>query len=219
MKLVEKLPGSDAELLKRGTSTIVNQVAAMKRMVDDFRDYARVPPARLVPLELNALIEEVVTLYRTAGAPVVLSLAPNLPPIEGDATQLRQVIHNLIGNAQEALAGRADASISVRTTLAEIADSSAVVRAVRFVVEDNGPGFAANILRRAFEPYVTTKPGGTGLGLAMVKKIVDEHEAHIEVVNRAGGTGVGHAAGATVTIVFRRLVQAESADGAPRRAA
>jgi len=178
-----------------------------------------VPPARLVPLDLNALIEEVVTLYRTAGAPVLLSLAPNLPLIQGDATQLRQVIHNLIGNAQEALAGQANASISVRTALAEIAESSAVVRAVRFAVEDNGPGFAANILRRAFEPYVTTKPSGTGLGLAMVKKVVDEHGAHIEAINRAGGLGVGHAAGAAVTIVFRRLAPTEVADGAPRRAA
>jgi nitrogen fixation/metabolism regulation signal transduction histidine kinase len=219
MKLIDKLPDGDAEVLKRGTSTIVNQVAAMKRMVDDFRDYARVPPARLVPLDLNALIEEVVTLYRTAGAPVTLSLAPNLPLIEGDTTQLRQVIHNLIGNAQEALAGQAGASISVRTALAEIAESIGVVRAVRFAVEDNGPGFAANILRRAFEPYVTTKPSGTGLGLAMVKKVVDEHGAHIEAVNRTGGSGVGHAGGATVTIVFRRLVRSESADPAPRRVA
>ena len=88
------------------------------------------------------------------------------------------------------------------------------MRAVRFTVEDNGPGFAANILRRAFEPYVTTKPSGTGLGLAMVKKIIDEHGAHIEIVNRSGGTGVGHAAGAAVTIVFRRLARAETADAA-----
>jgi nitrogen fixation/metabolism regulation signal transduction histidine kinase len=219
MKLVEKLPGGDAEVLRRGTSTIVNQVAAMKRMVDDFRDYARVPPARLVPLDLNALIEEVVTLYRTAGAPVALSLAPGLPPIEGDATQLRQVIHNLIGNAQEALAGQPDARIGIRTALVETAEASGPVRAVRFTVEDNGPGFAANILRRAFEPYVTTKPSGTGLGLAMVKKIVDEHGAHIEAVNRGGGTGVGHAGGATVTIVFRRLALAKAADPAPRRVA
>ena len=219
MKLVEKLPGGDADLLKRGTATIVNQVAAMKRMVDDFRDYARVPPARLVPLDLNALIEEVVTLYRTAGAPVELSLASRLPLIEGDATQLRQVIHNLIGNAQEALAGQANAHISVRTALAEIAESTGIVRGVRLAIEDNGPGFAANILRRAFEPYVTTKPSGTGLGLAMVKKVVDEHGAHVEIVNRSGGPGVGHFAGAVVTIVFRRLAQTESAERAPRRAA
>jgi nitrogen fixation/metabolism regulation signal transduction histidine kinase len=219
MKLVDKLPSGEAEVLKRGTSTIVNQVAAMKRMVDDFRDYARVPPARLVPLDLNALIEEVVTLYRTAGAPVTLSLAQSLPLIEGDATQLRQVIHNLIGNAQEALAGQSDAGITVRTALAEIAESSGIVRGVRFAVEDNGPGFAANILRRAFEPYVTTKPSGTGLGLAMVKKVVDEHGAHIEAVNRSGGPGVGQAGGAAVTIVFLRLAKTESIGRSPRRAA
>lgn len=216
MKLVDKLPGGEAEVLRRGTSTIVSQVAAMKRMVDDFRDYARVPPARLLPLDLNALIEEVATLYRTAGAPLTLALAGNLPLIEGDATQMRQVIHNLVGNAQEALAGRADAHIVARTEVVEFAESAGVVRAVRFIVEDNGPGFPANILRRAFEPYVTTKPSGTGLGLAMVKKIIDEHGAHIDVVNRSGGAGVGHAAGAMVTIVFRRLAQAELA-GAPTR--
>ena len=219
MKLVDKLPVGEADVLRRGTATIVNQVAAMKRMVDDFRDYARVPPARLLPLDLNALIEEVMTLYRTAGAPVTLVLAPHLPPIEGDATQLRQVIHNLIGNAQEALAGHTDAKIAVRTALAEIADASGIVRAVRLSVEDNGPGFAANILRRAFEPYITTKPSGTGLGLAMVKKVVDEHGAHVEAVNRSGGTGVGHAGGAVVTIVFRRLARHDAAHGASRRVA
>jgi len=217
MKLVDKLPGSEADVLRRGTTTIVNQVAAMKRMVDDFRDYARVPPARLVPLNLNALIEEVVTLYRTAGSPVTLGLAPHLPRIEGDATQLRQVIHNLIGNAQEALAGHADARIVVRTALAEIVDASGIVRGVRLSVEDNGPGFAANILRRAFEPYITTKPSGTGLGLAMVKKVVDEHGAHVEAVNR--GSGLGHAGGAIVTIVFRRLAHDDAVQGAARRVA
>jgi nitrogen fixation/metabolism regulation signal transduction histidine kinase len=219
MKLVDKLPGGDADVLRRGTSTIVSQVAAMKRMVDDFRDYARVPPARLLPLDLNALVEEIATLYRTAGTPLTLTLAAGLPLIEGDATQLRQVIHNLLGNAQEALAGRADARIVARTEVAEFVESTGVVRAVRFTVEDNGPGFAANILRRAFEPYVTTKPSGTGLGLAMVKKIVDEHGAHIEVVNRSGGAGVGHSAGAVVTIVFRRLAQSATAGEAARRVA
>lgn len=219
MKLVDKLPGVEADMLRRGTSTIVSQVAAMKRMVDDFRDYARVPPAQLVPLDLNALVEEIATLYRTAGTSLTLALAADLPLIEGDATQMRQVIHNLVGNAQEALAGRAEARIVVRTEVAEFVESSGVVRAVRFTVEDNGPGFAANILRRAFEPYVTTKPSGTGLGLAMVKKIVDEHGAHIEVVNRSGGPGVGQSAGAVVTIVFRRLARAETAGEGARRVA
>ncbi|MGH6623882.1 MAG: sensor histidine kinase [Burkholderiaceae bacterium] len=218
MKLNNKLLDADAELLRRATSTIVSQVTAMKRMVDDFRDYARVPPARLQPLDLNALIEEVAALYRVGGATIELALAPSLPLIEGDSTQLRQVIHNLVANAQDALAARADAvapaRIVIRTESATTSDAAARVRAVRFTVEDNGPGFPANILRRAFEPYVTTKPAGTGLGLAMVKKIVDEHGAHIEVINRSTGGGVGQAGGAIVAIVFRRLAGGEQAPAA-----
>jgi nitrogen fixation/metabolism regulation signal transduction histidine kinase len=207
MKLVDKLPPPDSDVLKRGASTIVNQVAAMKRMVDDFRDYARVPPARLSPLDLNALVAEVGALYGadTAASAVHLQLSADLPPIEGDATQLRQVIHNLVVNAQDALAGRGDGRVVIRTELVQTDEGGRPARAVRLAVEDNGPGFAVNILRRAFEPYVTTKPAGTGLGLAMVKKIVDEHGARIEAVNRTVGAGVGHAGGAVVTIVFRRL--------------
>ena len=209
MKLTDKLMPPDSDVLKRGASTIVSQVAAMKRMVDDFRDYARVPPARLSPLDLNSLIAEVGALYGadSPGGALHLQLAHDLPLIEGDATQLRQVIHNLVVNAQDALAGRRDARVLIRTELVEIDEGSTRARAVRMAVEDNGPGFPANILRRAFEPYVTTKPSGTGLGLAMVKKIVDEHGARIEAVNRSVGGGVGHSGGAVVTIVFRRLAQ------------
>ncbi|MBC8118623.1 MAG: HAMP domain-containing protein [Burkholderiaceae bacterium] len=204
MKLIQKLSMPDADVLKRGTAIIVNQVAAMKRMVDDFRDYARVPPARLSPLALNTLVEEVAALYgaEVSDGAIELSLRAGLPMIEGDATQLRQVIHNLLVNAQDAMLGRADARIWVRTELVEIEEANTRMRAVRLAVEDNGPGFAPNILRRAFEPYVTTKSSGTGLGLAMVKKIVDEHGARIDVVNR----GTGHS-GAIVTIVFRRLAE------------
>jgi len=205
MKLIEKLSVPDADVLKRGTLTIVNQVAAMKRMVDDFRDYARVPPARLSPLALNTLVEEVASLYgaEVSGGAIELSLRSGLPLIEGDATQLRQVIHNLVANAQDALLGRSDARIFVRTELVEIEEANTKARAVRLAVEDNGPGFPPNILRRAFEPYVTSKSSGTGLGLAMVKKIVDEHGARIELVNR--GSAAGGDSGAIVTIVFRRL--------------
>lgn len=210
MKLIEKLSLPDADVLKRGTSIIVNQVTAMKRMVNDFRDYARVPPARLSPLALNTLIEEVAALYgaEAGSGAIQLSLRPGLPLIEGDPTQLRQVIHNLLVNSQDALAGRSDARIQVRTELVEIEEANTKARAVRLAVEDNGPGFPANILRRAFEPYVTTKSGGTGLGLAMVKKIVDEHGARIEVVNRGGA---GQSSGAIVTIVFRRLTEVSAA--------
>jgi nitrogen fixation/metabolism regulation signal transduction histidine kinase len=230
MKLSPRLPPEQADVLMRGAATIVSQVAAMKRMVDDFRDYARVPPARLSPLDLNALIGEVVALYGTAGAAVETKLATTLPPILGDAGQLRQVIHNLIANAQEAIgsaraARTADGEpgeppcILVRTepVSVEEAGPGGPATGVRLAVEDNGPGFPANILRRAFEPYVTTKPSGTGLGLAMVKKIIDEHGARIELVNRH----VGSPGGATVTIVFRRLARdkASAADDVSRRVA
>nr|MCU0952939.1 ATP-binding protein [Burkholderiaceae bacterium] len=207
MKLSPRLPPEQADVLTRGAATIVSQVAAMKRMVDDFRDYARVPPARLAPLDLNALIEEVAALYGTAGAAVELKLAPSLPSILGDAGQLRQVIHNLLSNAQEAI-GAARAARP-----AEAADSAdpprIVVRTEPVRVDD--AAFPTNILRRAFEPYVTTKPSGTGLGLAMVKKIVDEHGARIELVNRH----VGSPGGATVTIVFRRLAPAADTADTP----
>jgi nitrogen fixation/metabolism regulation signal transduction histidine kinase len=212
MKLQAKLSAEDASVLARGATTIVNQVAAMKRMVDDFRNYARVPPAQLAPLDLNALIEEVASLYGAerggAGDTVLrLELASGLPRVSGDATQLRQLVHNLLANAQEAALGMKSLPprVTVRTEALRAADAAAV-HAVRLTVEDSGPGFAANILRRAFEPYVTTKPSGTGLGLPIVKKIVEEHEARIELANRDSG-------GAAVTVVFRRLA------GAPQEAA
>jgi PAS domain S-box-containing protein len=203
MKLAGKLGRDDAAVLARGAATIVNQVAAMKRMVDDFRNYARVPPAQLAPLDLNAFIEEVASLYgaeRVAAgdAPIRLELAAGLPRIAGDATQLRQLIHNLLANAQEAAHGSPSRQPRVVLRTEAVRGAGDAVQAVRLVVEDNGPGFAANILRRAFEPYVTTKPSGTGLGLPIVKKIVDEHDARIELANRGAG-------GAAVTVVFRRL--------------
>jgi nitrogen fixation/metabolism regulation signal transduction histidine kinase len=134
---------------------------------------------------------------------------------------LRQVIHNLFANAQEAAASArreaAPARIVARSETVRSEEGAASVAGVRFTVEDNGPGFAANILSRAFEPYVTTKPSGTGLGLAVVRKIVEEHGARIELGNRRSTP----AEGAVVTIVFRRLAPAEAAVAAdlPQRAA
>ena len=209
MKLARRLSAEDATVLTRGAKTIVNQVAAMKRMVDDFRDYARVPPAHLGPLDLNGLIEEVAALYGaerggSGDGPLRLELAGGLPRILGDSTQLRQVVHNLLANAQEAAQGGArPPRVTVRTE-ALSPHAGAPPQAVRLTVEDNGPGFAANILRRAFEPYVTTKPSGSGLGLPIVKKIVEEHDARIELANLGAG-------GAAVTVVFRRLADAAPA--------
>ena len=206
MKLEDSLPPKEAELLKRGTTTIVNQVDAMKRMVDDFRDYARTPPAMLEQLDLNGLIGEILNLYLAEDGNDVIhaSLAPNLPRVMGDATQLRQVIHNLVQNAQDALVDRGpDAPpprVDVSTEAIHYTGADGLAgTAVRLAIVDNGPGFTPRILARAFEPYVTTKARGTGLGLPMVKKIVDEHGGRIDVGNRSDGTG------AAVSILLLKL--------------
>jgi nitrogen fixation/metabolism regulation signal transduction histidine kinase len=196
MKLQDKLSEADVAILNKSTSTIVNQVTSMKRMVDDFRDYARTPPAVLSPLNLSALIDDVLHLYMSGDGrdAIHLNLSANLPAVMGDATQLRQVIHNLLQNAQDAVADNAKTEVParidvvtdiVRYTSADKTDRSAV----RLSIIDNGSGFSSKILARAFEPYATSKPKGTGLGLAMVKKIIDEHGGRIDIQNRSDTNG------------------------------
>jgi nitrogen fixation/metabolism regulation signal transduction histidine kinase len=176
LKLKDKLAGTDADMLARATGTIVNQVGAMKGMVDAFASYARMPSARIAPLDLNALVREVLTLYDGVG--IQPELAADLPLVAGDSTLMRQVIHNLLQNAQDALAGQADGRIGIRT---EATDDS-----VRLTIVDNGPGFPDHLMARMFEPYATTKPKGTGLGLPIVKKIVEELKGSIQVQNLPG---------------------------------
>jgi nitrogen fixation/metabolism regulation signal transduction histidine kinase len=206
MKLEHKLTPQDATMLSKGTSTIVNQVSAMKRMVDDFREYARTPPAVLSPLDLNRLIEEIMGLYIGGDERDIIhtKLAPGLPQVMGDATQLRQVIHNLLQNAQDAILERNFAAASPRIDVATEAiryqSSDGDLRtAVRLSITDNGPGFGPKILPRAFEPYVTSKARGTGLGLAMVKKIIEEHGGRIDIQNRQ------HTNGAKISILLLKL--------------
>jgi nitrogen fixation/metabolism regulation signal transduction histidine kinase len=182
MKLAGRLTGSDAEVLARGTDMIISQVDAMKRMVNDFREYARTPPAVLQSVDLSGLLREILGLYENSQAPLTVQLAEGLPRVQGDPAQLRQVIHNLLQNAQDAVAGIPAPKIGVRTEAAN--------GGVRMVIADNGPGFAQKIIARAFEPYVTTKPRGTGLGLAIVKKIVEDHHGGIELENAPGGGAV-----------------------------
>jgi nitrogen fixation/metabolism regulation signal transduction histidine kinase len=178
VKLAGKLAESDAEVLTRSTQTIVNQVAALKNMVDAFSQYARTPEPSLRDLDLNQLIREVLTLYESSlGSSVRVELAGGLPSVLGDAAQLRQVIHNLLQNAQDALVETPQPAITVA--------SSAEGGVVQLTVTDNGCGFPEQVLRRAFEPYVTTKPKGTGLGLAIVKKIVEEHGGSVTITNNA----------------------------------
>ncbi len=176
-KLSDKLDPEGQRLLARATSTIVDQVEAMKNMVNAFRDYARLPQPVLAPLDLNRLVDEVLGLYDTAQPGIDRQLEADLPEITGDAGQLRQVIHNLLQNAQDALSDAVAPCISIRTRRRG--------GRVELAVRDNGNGFPPQVLARAFEPYVTSKARGTGLGLAIVKKIVDEHDGRIEIENVA----------------------------------
>jgi nitrogen fixation/metabolism regulation signal transduction histidine kinase len=180
MKLAARLAPEDATALRHSTQTIVTQVTALKAMVDDFRDYARLPAPEPSLLDLNELVRQVLALYETSSVPITRQLAEPLPAVWADGAQIRQVIHNLVQNAQDALehqTGRGvSPAIEVRTELAG--------DRVRLAVSDNGGGFPEELMARIFEPYVTTKPRGTGLGLAIVKKIVDEHHGAVAIENR-----------------------------------
>ena len=204
LKLSGELDGASRDLLERATQTIVDQVAALKKMVNEFRDYARTPPPQLAEIDLAGLLRDVVVLYENAAVPVTLDGVPpaptgsrngqgrqmlllptpstdvaKFPPVRADGQQLRQVLHNLFTNAQDALVGVTQPQISVSLRL----DGERM----RLSVSDNGKGFAPQILARAFEPYVTTKAKGTGLGLAIVKKIIDDHGGEIRLSNDHGG--------------------------------
>jgi hypothetical protein len=182
-KLADKLGGDEREMLRaRRRSTIVNQVEAMKHMVNDFRDYARLPPPQLGALDLNALVEDVL-LACTKPLRCPHGGAGRQPAARaGDAAQLRQVIHNLVANAEDALGAKRGAGDPRRPPRAH-----GKARARVLSVSDNGGGFPEGNPGRAFEPYVTTKARGTGLGLAIVKKIVDEHHGEIEIANARRG--------------------------------
>ncbi|HKQ14510.1 MAG TPA: ATP-binding protein [Steroidobacteraceae bacterium] len=192
-KLLGSMNEGEAQMLDRATHTIVQQVEAMKEMVNAFSEYARAPEMDVSRFDLNQLIAEVAELYRAgpreAGriARPKLKLDPALTEIEADRGRLRQIIHNLLANAIEALEGARDPEIRVETRLVERAEG----QLAEITVEDNGPGFRPDVIGQVFDPYVTTKSKGTGLGLAIVKKIVEEHGGRIEADNaRTGGARV-----------------------------
>ncbi|HEX7607007.1 MAG TPA: ATP-binding protein, partial [Usitatibacter sp.] len=186
-KLQDKLPDHEADILKRATSTIVNHVAALKGMVDDFTQYAHASRMNAKAVNLNELVREVLVLYEAMGVAIEPRLTESLPSINADPAMLRQVLHNLFQNAIDALTGVENPRILVATTMG--------TGGVLLTVRDNGTGIAEGVMGRIFEPYVTTKPKGTGLGLAIVKKIVDEHHGRILVENVKPH-------GATVSIVL-----------------
>ncbi len=178
-KLADKLDPADANLLARATQTIVSQVAAMKNMVADFADYARASAPTFMPLAMHPLLNEVMGLYETNNVQITLALNAKNDQVLGDSTRLRQVVHNLLRNAEEAVQQIADAQIVLMTESNE--------REFHLTVTDNGPGIQENILNRIFEPYMTTKAKGTGLGLAIVKKIMEEHGGNILIINGFNG--------------------------------
>jgi len=195
-----KTESGEIDLLDRATHTIIQQVEAMKQMVNAFSEYARTPSMDVTRFDVNALIAEVSELYHAnpeKPLAIKLSLDPNLPRIEADAGRLRQVLHNLLRNAVEATEHQADAHVGISTRRVHGADADLV----EIKVVDNGPGFSSDIVDQAFDPYVTSKPKGTGLGLAIVKKLVEEHGGQITARNREQG-------GAEISILIPTSVDA-----------
>ena len=184
-KLLGAMNAEDAQVLERATHTIVQQVDAMKQMVNAFSEYARAPDMRLAHFSLNQLVTEVAELYRLQdpAAEIRLDLDPTLPEINADRGRMRQLLANLITNGIEALAGVADGCVELSTRQQRAEGTLTAV----ICVADNGPGFRKEMLGRLFDPYVTGKPRGTGLGLAIVKRIVEEHGGRIEAENRPEG--------------------------------
>jgi nitrogen fixation/metabolism regulation signal transduction histidine kinase len=184
-KYLHTLPADEAQVLDRATHTIVQQVEAMKEMVNAFSDYARAPDIDLDQFDIDALVHEVVDLYRAQERDIriILKTASDMPMVEADVGRVRQILHNLLRNSVEALESAENGLIEVDVNTAEVHD----VDVVEIVVADNGPGFQSDALSTVFDPYVTTKPKGTGLGLAIVKKLVEEHAGTIEADNREEG--------------------------------
>lgn len=187
-KYLHTLPEKEAQVLDRATHTIVQQVEAMKEMVNAFSDYARAPDIDLDQFDIDKLVHEIVDLYRAqeSGITIALTTDSDLPKVEADINRVRQMLHNLIRNAIEALENSSNGRIEVSVSAAEVHD----VEVVEIVVSDNGPGFKTSSVSEVFDPYVTTKPKGTGLGLAIVKKLVEEHAGTIEAENHEDGGAV-----------------------------
>ena len=183
-KLGSKLNKEDTDILDKAVSTIVNQVDAMKTMVNEFSEYARAPKLNLELTDINETIKEISHLFENSGIKITTTLLKELPKIKVDVNMMRQVLINLIQNAQDAMINNTKKpSIKINTNKYK--------NYLILSIEDNGPGFSADILKKAFEPYVTTKSHGTGLGLAIVKKIIEEHEGTIVVENiKSGGANI-----------------------------
>lgn len=187
-KYLPSMTTEEAQILDRATHTIVQQVEAMKEMVNAFSDYARAPDMDISPFSMDKLAHEVVDLYRAQESAIEIRLEIDraLPDVEADVGRIRQILHNLIRNSIEALESNEKGQIELSVHGKRLQG----VEVVEIVVTDNGPGFQSGSVDQIFDPYVTTKPKGTGLGLAIVKKLVEEHAGTIEAENGEAGGAV-----------------------------
>jgi nitrogen fixation/metabolism regulation signal transduction histidine kinase len=185
-KLSSEISDDKKAMLDRYTRTIVQQVEAMKSMVNAFTDYARSPSPQSQAIELNDMLEAVATLYHhnDTDVEIRLKLQDNLPTIYADDIRLRQLLHNLIKNSLETISE--GGWICLRSRLCKVFKQPSV----EIEIEDSGEGIDPDIVGNLFEPYVTTKTGGSGLGLAIVQKIVDEHGGSVKVTNREKGGAI-----------------------------
>jgi nitrogen fixation/metabolism regulation signal transduction histidine kinase len=184
-RYLDSMDKDEAQILDRATHTIVQQVEAMKEMVNAFSDYARAPDMEFGRFNLDSLVHEVVDLYRAqdSSVDIVITSDPAMPLVDADIGRVRQILHNLVRNAIEALENTVDGRVEVQVCAAEVDG----IEIAQIRVEDNGPGFQTGSVSQVFDPYVTTKPKGTGLGLAIVKKLVEEHMGTIRAENRKEG--------------------------------
>jgi PAS domain S-box-containing protein len=184
-KYLSRMNPEDAEVLDRSTHTIVQQVESLKEMVKAFSEYARVPKLQLQPLDIEALINEVLDLYRDdeSGVKFTVNINADVPDVEADAGRIRQLLHNLLKNAIESTRDKKDALISINVERV----SNAAQDMLELRILDNGPGIPESMMDKMFEPYTTTKIKGGGLGLAVVKRIVEEHSGTVFAENRHEG--------------------------------
>ncbi|HOX71715.1 MAG: ATP-binding protein [Dokdonella sp.] len=183
-RFIGRLPADDSELLDRATHTIVSQVEALKTMVNAFGDYARPPQLTTRPVALHVLIAEVLDLYASdQRLSLTRQFVDGEPMVKVDAVRLRQAMHNLLKNALEAIGDQRKPQILVSTNIVSGGDAAWV----DITVADNGPGLPDGFGERWFEPYTSSKSRGTGLGLAVVKKIAEEHGGSVRAEQRSGG--------------------------------